>query len=130
SAKYRQLFSAEDPTSEDTPFFDFCEMSNGVRRPLTASEKADPSRLPTGERLFARNPLTSDGASAGLGYDLDFEGEQFPIRGNQHWKTTLDGMLRLKRAGRLIKKGNTPRFVRFWLDSVVRQLSTYWSDTG
>jgi adenine-specific DNA-methyltransferase len=39
-------------------------------------------------------------------------------------------MQRLIRAGRLIKKGLTPRFVRFWDDNVVRPLSTHWTDTG
>jgi adenine-specific DNA-methyltransferase len=130
TVKYRRLFSSDDPTSEDTPFFDFCQASNGFRRPLSSMEKADPTRLPEGVRLLARNPLTSDGASARLGYDLEFEGETFPIKGNQHWKTTRDGMSRLIKAARITKKGNTARFVRFWDDNIIRPLSIYWSDTG
>jgi adenine-specific DNA-methyltransferase len=130
TVKYRRLFSSDDPTSEDTPFFDFCQAVNGFRRPLSSMEKADPSRLPEGVRLLARNPLTSDGASASLGYNLEFEGETFPIKGNQHWKTTRDGMSRLIKAARITKKGNTARFVRFWDDNIIRPLSIYRSDTG
>ena len=130
TVKYRRLFSSDDPTSEDTPFFDFCQASNGFRRALSSVEKADPARLPEGVRLLARNPLTSDGASASLGYDLEFEGETFRIKGNQHWKTTRDGMSRLIKAARITKKGNTARFVRFWDDNIIRPLSIYWSDTG
>jgi len=128
--KFRPLFNVEAPTSEDTPFFDFCEDASGNRRPLSADEKADPRRLPAGTKLLARNPLTSDGYTPSLAYPINFEGREFTIRGNQHWKTTEKGMIRLARAGRLILKGNTLRFVRYWDDNRMRPMGISWTNTG
>ena len=128
--KYRELLVSEMPTSDDTRFFDSCEPSPSTRRALTSEEKSDPAALPKEMRLFARNPLTSDGWSESLSTPISFDGETFQIKGNQHWKTTPYGLLRLSKASRLVKKGNTPRFVRYWLDKVTRPLSTVWTNTG
>ena len=128
--KFRAPVSVQDPTSEDTPFFDFCEDDKGKRRALTADEKADPRRLASGMRLLARNPLTSDGYTPALAYVIPFEGCAYNIRGNQHWKTTNAGMARLHKAARLILKGSTLRFVRYWHDNVMRPLGISWTDTG
>ncbi|MFG1381485.1 site-specific DNA-methyltransferase [Xanthobacter versatilis] len=128
--KFRSPYLVEEPTSEDTPFFDFCESEQEGRRPLTAAEKVDPRRIPINSRLLSRNPLTSDGYSEALAYAIRFEGSVFGIRGNQHWKTTSAGMDRLAKAARLTVKGKTLRFVRYWLDNVMRPLGISWTNTG
>jgi adenine-specific DNA-methyltransferase len=130
AVKFRSPFSVDEPTSEDTPFFDFCEDNEGRRRALTTDEKNDPRRLRSGMKLFARNPLTSDGRSPALAYPINFEGCSYSIRGNQHWKTTSAGIERLQKTGRLTLKGNTLRFVRYWYDNVMRPLGISWTNTG
>src|SRR5258708_4721500 len=128
SQKSRSLFLPTTLTPEATTFFDFVELPDGSRRPLNQEERADPSAIPRSARLFARNPLSSDGWSDSLGYPYEFEGKTYRPASTTHWKTTLEGMRKLEAARRLVVKGNVLRFVRFWDDWPLQQLGTVWSD--
>jgi adenine-specific DNA-methyltransferase len=128
--KYRQLFEDKSITSEDTIFFDYLELPDGSRRPLTRQEKENPRDVSQGSQLLSRNPLTSDGFIESLSYQLPFDGKTFTPTGNTHWKTTRVGMDKLRLANRLIVKGNTLRFVRYLADFPVRARNCLWTDTG
>ncbi len=130
NVKYRQLFTLKQATSYETTFFDHVEQPDGVRRPLTEQEAENPAELPKDFRLFARNPLNSEGWVDALGYDFEFEGVHYRPPANRHWTTTLEGMNRLRVAGKLIKRSNTLRFVRYWDDYPARELGSVWTDTG
>jgi len=129
-AKYRQLFEETQITAEETAFFDFVESPDGLRRPLAKNERSNPATIPHGSRLLARNPLTSDGYVASLSQPLEFQKRSFQPPSNAHWKTTPRGIESLNRAGRLIVKGNTLRFVRYLEDFPVKARSCLWTDTG
>lgn len=130
AVKFRPFYNIIEPTSEDTPFFDFCQLEDGTQRALTKDEKDDPRRLPKGSRLLARNPLTSDGWTEALGFPIQFQNNEYRIKGNQHWKTTAAGMVKLAKADRLILKGNTLRFARYWDDNRMRPIGSSWTNTG
>lgn len=130
AVKFRPFYNIIEPTSEDTPFFDFCQLEDGTQRALTKDEKDDPRRLPKGSRLLARNPLTSDGWTEALGFPIQFQNNEYRIKGNQHWKTTAAGMAKLAKADRLILKGNTLRFARYWEDNRMRPIGSSWTNTG
>jgi len=128
--KFRSLLEMRVPTPPDTAFFDFVEEPDGARRPLLRDEKRDPSHIPHHCRLMARNPLTSDGHVDALDYEVEFDGQVYRQRANAHWKTTGRGMSKLRAAKRLIVKGNTLRFVRYWDDYPAYELGTVWLNTG
>jgi adenine-specific DNA-methyltransferase len=128
--KHRPLFNVKRPTEYDTTFFDHIELPNGERRQLTEEETKAPDSLPTGCRLFARNPLNSEGWIDSLGYEFNFEGFKYRPPSNRHWTTTQAGMDRLRDAARLIRRSNTLRFVRYWDDYPARELGCVWTDTG
>ncbi len=114
--RYRALYEPTSVTSEDTVFIDSVELTDESRRLLTRAEKDNPGVIPTGSRLFSRNPLTSDGYIESLSSPFEFEGASFRPPANSHWKTTPLGMKTLAAANRLTVKGNTLRYVRFLED--------------
>jgi len=128
--KFHKLFQVSELTAEETQFFDSIELKNGSRRQLTSEEAKNPSLIPIGARLFARNPLNSDGYVESLHYDFEFEGEQFRPPHNRHWTTTKAGMETLKVKKRLCLKGNTIRFVRYFDDYPASEVGINWTDTG
>ncbi|MBI1987953.1 MAG: site-specific DNA-methyltransferase [Nitrospinae bacterium] len=128
--KYHQLFEATQVTTEETAFLDFIELSDGSRRPLSQQERQYPERIPAGLRLLSRNPLTSDGYIESLAKPFEFQGQVYKPQPNSHWKTTSEGMQNLRRACRLIVKGNTLRFVRYLGDFPVKARGCLWTDTG
>jgi len=128
--KFHKLFRVHELTKEDAQFFDSIELRNGTRRQLSAEEVKNLSLVPTGARLFARNPLNSDGYVESLHYEFDFEGEKFSPPHNRHWTTTKAGMETLKAKKRLCIKGNTLRFVRYFEDYPASEIGINWTDTG
>lgn len=128
--KFHKLFQPRQPTSENTQFFDSIELRDGGRRQLTTEEAKNLNLVPDGSRLFARNPLNSDGYVESLHYDFEFEGEKFKPPHNRHWTTTKLGMKTLKERKRLCVKGNTLRFVRYFDDYPASEIGINWTDTG
>ena len=47
-----------------------------------------------------------------------------------HWKTTTSGIERLKKAGRVLQEGRTPRFLRFLDDLALVPKTNVWLDIG
>ena len=61
-------------------------------------------------------------------YEFDCDGKHFKLPTNRQWSTTLPGMMRIYRAGRLFTEGNVPRFIRFLHDFPVQEITTLWAD--
>ncbi len=125
--KFRRLYATARPEPADTAFYDYVETSSGDLRGLMAEERERPDRLDG--RLLARNPLTSDGATSTGGFAVDFAGQKFTPPAGNHWKTNESGMEKLRQAARLIVKGRTLRFVRYWDDFAVDTIGSLWLDT-
>jgi adenine-specific DNA-methyltransferase len=128
--KFHKLFQVHDPTGEDTQFFDSVELRDGTRRQLSSEEVKNANLIPAGARLYARNPLNSDGYVESLHYEFEFEGEKFRPPHNRHWTTTKAGMETLKAKKRLCIKGNTLRFIRYFDDYPASEVGINWTDTG
>ncbi len=130
SAKFNKLFAVAEPAADDATFFDAIEKTSGEVELVTSSQSHRITALEPSERLFARNPCNSDGYTESLGYDFEFEGTNYTPPPTRHWTTVKEGMERLKRAGRLIRKGNTVRFRRYWNDYPASVIGINWTDTG
>ena len=79
-------------------------------------------------RLVTLDQLTSQGASS-LDESIVIRGQEFPPRTQMHWKTTTDGIRRLKCAGRIAIVGRTLAYVRFLEDFSVYPMVNCWTDT-
>lgn len=62
-------------------------------------------------------------------YKIEFEGRDFYPTGTAGWKTTSEGMAKLKAAGRLAVQGNSLAYIRYIDDFPVMPLNNIWNDT-
>jgi len=79
--------------------------------------------------LFTTTDLRSQSGGETISFSYSYEGKTFwphPI----FWKTTIQGMDKLKLTGRLVIEGNTLRYKRYLKDFPVTTLSNIWSDVG
>jgi adenine-specific DNA-methyltransferase len=97
---------------------------------MFAEERLDPRRLPVGSRIYRHDNLVSQGATPSGTVDFEFEGVIFHPGRNSHWKTTMEGLNRLRDAGRLAAPSkNSLAYVRFLDDFPVAEYTNVWSDT-
>ncbi|HQP89331.1 MAG TPA: DNA methyltransferase, partial [Thermoanaerobaculia bacterium] len=131
SAKYKQLYEERELTSDELVFYDSVRFASGEGRLLASTTEEIATLLKRQDaRVFARNPLTSDGWIDSLSRPYVFSGRTFSPTANSHWKTTPDGLERLERAERLTVKGNVLRVVRYMDDMPVKARTSLWTDTG
>ncbi len=127
--KYRQLFQPKIVGSEGTGEYVLVDEA-GIRRAMTAAEKADPSLLPAGARPYRQDNLTSTGYSNELSKPFSFDGQSYDLSGNIHWKTTVNGLEKLAVARRLERRGVSLAYVRYLDDFPVFPLVNMWFDTS
>jgi len=99
-------------------------------RPLTAEERDDPSRIPSEWRPFQLTSLTSGAFRENTTVPYTFMGDVFHPGENACWKTTVDGLDRLARAGRIQKAGRTLRYRRFLDDFPAFEITNVWDDVA
>ncbi len=128
--KFVKIFADAQVSESDAVFFDAIEKPSGEIEIVAPSRADRVTKLAPGEKLLSRNPCNSDGYVESLHYDFKFEGTSYKPPPTRHWTTVKEGMERLKIAGRLILKGNTVRFRRYWEDHPASVVGINWTDTG
>jgi len=131
SLKYRQLFSVRDQWDwlRDTPGGSWGIEIHDERRQTTPEEKTNPATLPAEARIYNLSRLHSAGASR-ENPEFSWEGKQYRAGANSHWKTTIEGLKRLGKAGRLESRGGPPWFVRFHDDFSVLPITNLFEGTA
>ena len=125
--KYRPVATlAKEPRISD-PNYVFIEFDDYTYRRMRPEEKRREVELPK-ERVFRYGPTQSDGVSQ-KEQNVCFEGETFFPSMNCHWKTSVDGMERLGRAGKLVQVGKTIYHRLYWTSSAAKKLDNIWLDT-
>lgn len=126
--KFYHLFSDKAENDSKDQVFNWLRLPDGRVRPVTVEEKTS-GRLPDSARLMTRADLTSQTAADSIAYKWGFRGTEF-TPGMRGWRTHIEGMERLREAGRLVVSGASLRFVQFFDDYAVTPLSNLWSDTA
>jgi adenine-specific DNA-methyltransferase len=127
--KYFQLYTNKVDAKSGISNYGMVRLPNGDEHALTADEKADPSILPVGAKLFGVHALTSTGATSEP-QPFDFNGKIFLPKPNEHWKTTCpDGLQALEKANRLRDTGTRLGYVRFFDDFPIVGIDNMWTDT-
>ena len=116
--KYRQLTSTKHPGATGATAYRKLQSLPGN------FGQFEPTRLGTSA------DLTSQGASANSNQLFTFQGTKKVPPSGLHWKTTVPGMERLDKAGRIFRVGNTLRYLRFLDDFPVIPFTNNWTDTG
>ena len=128
SLKYRpiNILISEPPLGDSN--YVLLESSDGTFRRMSSNEKSRLELLPKDVRIFRFGPLQSDGTS-NTDQKLTFEGEDFFPNKNSHWKSSIDGMNRIGRAGKLVKVGQTVYHRLYWDSFSAKTLDNIWMDT-
>ncbi|HSI96735.1 MAG TPA: site-specific DNA-methyltransferase, partial [Gaiellaceae bacterium] len=131
-AKFHSLFAEKIVGSEGATQFTMLESQDGSElvKLHEASDRIDELQQ-AGWKLMAHDNLTSTGFATTTAYEYTLDKQVFRLpAGNVRWKTTQDGMERLKNAKRLMVVGRTLRFRRYFDDFPVFPLTDVWNDTG
>lgn len=128
SLKYRPLNQLIPQPPLDDPNYVLIEFEDGTYRRMTPDERSRKVALPEGVRIFRYGPLQSDGASKG-DRTIFFEGETFQPGRNNHWKTRIEGLERVGRAGKLMRVGKTIYHRLYWDSFSAKTLDNIWLDT-
>jgi adenine-specific DNA-methyltransferase len=125
--KIHRLFEARDIFSDQN--MRSAQLPDGERRPLTKDEVEGKQPMPKGARVFRNGPITSSRPS-GEGDLKSFELDGVTLTpGKGTFKSNLAGLVRLKKAGRLLRSGNTLGYLRFFEDFAYGRSGDIWDDT-
>jgi len=127
-AKFRRLFV--EKTVGGKGAYNYLELADGIRRPMTSSERESASTVPEGSKPFFSLTMLSAGRTESCVFSANLQGKEYYPGGGRSWKTNPDGMSKLILADRLYTTENTLRYVLYHDDYPVAELTNVWSDTG
>ncbi len=122
-ATYRPFLRTKAIGGEGADKYTSVRLPDGSSRPMSADEKDDPSRLPSGAEVFRLATTTSE---ANQPVTCDLRRGQFTGR----FKTNPVGMRRLEFAERLEPSTNILNYVRYISDYEGNELTSVWTDVG
>ena len=92
-------------------------------------EVRDEVRARKENSLVSHDNLTSQSGNETTIFPFSLDGVEIEAPTKGGWKSNRRGIERLKRAGRLVRVGNTPRYVRHFSDAPYYRLGATWLDT-
>ncbi len=126
--KYRQLFQNPSSSGSERRGYDYIEFPDGFRRRIAKTD-IENGGLPEQVRLFKAGGMDSQGSTS-TSADFVFEDRILNPGRNSHWKTSPEGLERLRNSGKLILVGNTLSYVRYADNFPVFPFNNVWTDTG
>ncbi|MCC6444126.1 MAG: site-specific DNA-methyltransferase [Armatimonadetes bacterium] len=127
--KYRQLYLEKTADSQFVREYRRVESPDGTSsRGLSRPELETQDLIPPGWRRYRPSATTSQGATGSGGFEIDFEGGRFALTGDQHWKTSAEGMSRLIKSSRIIRRDKSLSYKRYLDDFPVVPYTNNWVD--
>ena len=125
SAKFRRPYLIRVPGEVGAKQYRFQMSEDGHFK------EADPKNLDLQKyRLFSHDNFTSQTASETTVFEFSLNGSTIGSPRKGGWKSNSVGVERLKGAGRVIKIGATPRYVRYFGDAPYFPVGSAWLDTA
>jgi len=109
--------------------YDRIQLENGSRASLNAKQKRGEQEIPEG-RVFQLTSLISSGVRTNTTGEWSFEGKKYHSGETSNWKTSYEGLERLRRANRIGARKTTIAYVRFIEDFAAFPISNIWSDVA
>ena len=125
AVKFRRPYLKRIPGEAGAKQYRFLMSSSGLFR-----ETADLDSYAEGYRLFSHDNFTSQTANRTTVFEFSVDGVKIPSPRKGGWKSNLAGVERLKKAGRVIRIGSTPRYVRYFDDASHYPIGSAWLDTS
>jgi adenine-specific DNA-methyltransferase len=122
--KYRQLYNERIVGQVSSTRYDQIEFDDGSERRLTREEIERRVTLPQG-KIFRHTSLISSGKASDEQI-FQFCGREFRPGPNNHWKTTVAGLQKLAKAGRVRTGPYTVRYKRYIDDFSVLPITDRW----
>jgi adenine-specific DNA-methyltransferase len=129
--KYRQIYR-QKPVFEwvtETRGGSWGVTLQGRDRPLSNEERKNPKLVPVAGEIYALSKTNSAGASKS-DQSFEYQGGIFHPGASAHWKSSLPGMHRVRKAGRLEARGGPPWFKKYHSDSPFKRMTNVWEDTS
>ncbi|HEY3857848.1 MAG TPA: site-specific DNA-methyltransferase [Verrucomicrobiae bacterium] len=127
--KFKPMFATKVPGAAGGTGYKLTELKSGEIVALTDENREAGRILMKGDATSQRQGRPS-GEGTAMHFKVDCEGQLFEPRGGRGWTTTLDGMQRLVRAGRLGANGINLAYKRYWDDFPIVEVGAAWTDTG
>ncbi|MCY4222180.1 MAG: site-specific DNA-methyltransferase, partial [Thiotrichales bacterium] len=121
SLKFRRPFIERVPGEAGATQYNFSMRLDGIYSPLDADKEG---------RAFAHGDLTSQTGNETTVFSFSLKNVAFPTPKKGGWKSNSVGIERLRKANRIIRIGNTPRYVRYFDDAPFFPMGSGWLDTG
>ncbi len=127
AVKYRQIYEERIFGEEGATQYTFTESpDSAIVRSMTADEKSDLQKLPSGWRVIAHGDMTSQSSADSTKMPIVWNGSEFrPAKGG--WKTNAEGAQRLVKATRLLAMGNSLRYRRRFSDFANIPTNNLWT---
>ena len=129
--KYLQLYESLNRRDKIALFSSYVQVeeADGTTRTLTPPERADPRSLPKESRLFNSTTLLSQEASeTGRSEPYVWQGVQYRIPTNSHWRVSHKGLDRLDQQDRLFAtSGGSLRWKLYEEEVPGRRINSLWS---
>lgn len=125
--KFRPLFRPKDWRGD--VHWSYLHFPNGEKRTMTSEEKNLKSDLPQGVKVFIPLDLRPSGYFKTGDFDYEYEKIKYNPGKGKSWRTNLEGMLRLDKAGKLYATSRALTYVLFFDDYPVSRITNYWDDT-
>ena len=122
-AKFRQPYNTKEPGSSGATKYSRIRLADYRTRPMTPSERSDPSTIPADAKAWVDDNLTSQGNPL---FAFSCNGRTF----SGTYKTTLEGMRRLWKASRIYVAKGSFRFIRYIDDFSTFPANAAWMDIG
>ncbi len=120
-AKFRELYRLLSP-KELSQKYKFIDLPDGSFREIKTIDEFDENKC-----FFHDNLLSPGGASETI--QFNFNDRVYEPDANYHWKTTREGLDRLKRQNRLVAVGNWLKYKRYANDFPIGSMNNIWTDT-
>ena len=124
---YRNLF-VEKRVGADSEFV-FADTADGGYRRLTAEEIKNFEETAATNAVFKRSDLASSGYTKSCIFPIEFEGRSFSTTGGKSWRTTQDGVTKLKERTRLLHLGDKLYYKLYLRDFGYTSRINQWTDT-
>jgi adenine-specific DNA-methyltransferase len=122
--KYRQLYLQRLQGQASLDRYDQVAFPDGTRRRLTREEIENRALAPAGE-FFREQSLISAG-SASSDQTVTIQGRSFLPSAGSHWKTTVSGVEKLWRSGRISTGKSTISYLRYVNDFPIVPVHDRW----
>ena len=126
--KYRQLYLDKDISIEGGNY-KWIKLNDGSYRGLTSKEIKGEDKLPIDSKLYQPTSLVSQGATSSP-QEFEHQGKKYYPPTGQHWKTSVEGLQKLSKEGRIHIAENSIRYVRFASDFSLKPITNLWTDTA